>query len=182
MWFKLYCLRKDIFFLRWMSVCVHLSFYYRPPTRLREGNVFKCVCLSVNRRGSHYLWYIGPRCTRTHPHIRPYPFCAEPDPPLVISSGQDWRPVQPCSLEEPPLQYWHLVTIKEAHTVSASGGSASYWNAFLFRLQQERSTQELFEDTCTVHTWRNGLLNILRFRIAQDEFISLRKHYQQTLE
>ena len=146
--------------------------------------LFSSVCLFTGRGVpcDHYLWYIGPRCTRPRPPIHGLtPFVQDPDPPLVISSGQDWRPVHPCSLEEPPLQYWHLVTIKEAHTVSASGRYASYWNAFLFRLQQERSTQELVEDTCTVHTWRNDLLNILRFRMAEDEFISLRKHYQQTL-
>ena len=56
-------------------------------------------------------------------------------PLLVTSGGQDWRPVQICSLKrQPPRWSWHLVAIWEAHAVSASGLCASYWNAFLLKV------------------------------------------------
>ena len=105
----------------------------------------------------HYSWCIGTHCTR--PHTRPCPppghGTLEPLPPwdlkdplpqlspldmgpqpwphplLVTSWGHHWRPVQTCSLQDPP---WciHLMAV-EADTVSASGRYTSYWNAFLFK-------------------------------------------------
>ena len=51
-------------------------------------------------------------------------------PPLVTSGGHYWRPVQTCSLEDPPNQC-HLLTV-EGVMVSTSGQYASYWNDFLF--------------------------------------------------
>ena len=46
---------------------------------------------------NHYPWCIGPHCTA---------------PLAVISSGQDWKPFQTCSLEDPPLpdadKWWLL--------------------------------------------------------------------------
>ena len=81
--------------------------------KLRGGNVFTGVCLSVHRGGSpcnHYPWCIGPHCT------------GPPDPPghqtldqpqtsgvgppamarpwrllLVTCGGDHWRPVNTCS-------------------------------------------------------------------------------------
>ena len=50
----------------------------------------------------------------------------------MTSGGHHWRPVQTCSLQDPPPHThwcWHLVAI-EAHAVGASGRYASYWNAF----------------------------------------------------
>ena len=38
-------------------------------------------------------------------------------PPLLVKSGDHWRPVQTCSFED-PLHQWHLVVVTEARTVS----------------------------------------------------------------
>ena len=44
----------------------HIRFHYRPPTKLREGNVFSRVCVSVILSTgdwvscNHYPWYIWP--------------------------------------------------------------------------------------------------------------------------
>ena len=68
-----------------------LKIYYHPPTKLREGNVFNCGSLFTG--GSHV--------TIT---------CDALDLTSVTSGGQDWKPVQTCSLEDPPThQGWHLV-------------------------------------------------------------------------
>ena len=74
---------------------------------------------------------MGPHCTESHPR---HGFSPYKDPRLlqVISGGHHWRPVQNCSLQDPPNPWcWHLVAI-EACTVSASRQYASYWNAVLF--------------------------------------------------
>ena len=73
-----------------------LSSSYRPPTKLREGNVFFRVCLSVHRG--------VPRWPVPMMH-----WTSQPPPPLVTSGGHHWRPVQTCSLEDSPNLYWHLV-------------------------------------------------------------------------
>ena len=87
--------------------------YYRPPRKLREANVLSRVCLSV------YLSTGGgvPCVTITHDalnlsiqrplaalvspsvHRHPQPRPCTEGPQLVTSAGQDWRPVQTCSLE-----------------------------------------------------------------------------------
>ena len=48
---------------------------------------------------------------------------------LAASGGHHCRPVQTCSLQETPHQYWHPLAI-EACTVGTSRQYASYWNAF----------------------------------------------------
>ena len=54
--------------------------------KLREGNVV-CVCQSVDGVPcGHYPWCIGPHCTGTPP-----------------PGGNDWRPVQTCSLQDPRM-------------------------------------------------------------------------------
>ena len=57
-------------------LCVqHLSYYYRPSTKLREGNVFSHICLSKEGRGSHVtnnydaLWTSLYRCPTPHPSL-----------------------------------------------------------------------------------------------------------------
>ena len=116
---------------------------YRPPTKLWEGNVFICVCpsvnLSVHRRSpcDHYLWCIGPYCTGLHP--QPWPLWTSDLGPqasvplLVTSGGHHWRPVLTCSFEDPHEQ--HLVVTIEAHTVSTGRQNASCWNVFFFKLE-----------------------------------------------
>ena len=77
--------------------------FYRPPTKLRECNVFNHICLFTGgeeSRGDHYSWCIGPHC-KGPPDIRhgtPRTLASL----LVISGGHQWRPVQTCSFEEPP--------------------------------------------------------------------------------
>ena len=73
--------------------------------KLWEGNVFSRVCLFTG--GSlcdHYPWCIWPYYTGLPP---PNPALwtskmAGPGPLLVTSGGHHWRPVQTCSLEDPP--------------------------------------------------------------------------------
>ena len=77
-------------------------YFYRPPSKLREGNVFSRVCLSIHRGGS--------LATITHDALdltvqgpSPESLCISPfkqAPQLVISGGQDPRPIQTCSLED----------------------------------------------------------------------------------
>ena len=68
--------------------------------KLREGNVFSHVCLSVHRGWGewdiygHYSWYIGPHCTGT-PYWRP--------PLETCWNLFNWGP---------PHLYWHLVVMK----------------------------------------------------------------------
>ena len=97
MWFQLYCFRIDIFFPRWTST---YSFLLQGCGKV----LFSSVCLFTGREVpcDHYLWYIGSRCTRPRPPIHDLtPFVQDPDPPLVISGGQDWTHVQTSSLEDP---------------------------------------------------------------------------------
>ena len=73
------------------------SLHYRPPTKLRKGNVFSRICLSFCPWGvscDHYLWCIGSHCTGT-----------SPDPPLRHGTSLSRDPlscpprhVQTCSL------------------------------------------------------------------------------------
>ena len=92
-----------------------LFHYYRPPTRLREGNVFSRVCHSVHRGGG------GSPCDITHgaldltvqptglglsplqtwdpPSPPPDMGPPRPWPPLVTSGDHHWRPGQTCSLD-----------------------------------------------------------------------------------
>ena len=113
-------------------------FYYRPPTKLREGNVFTHVCLFV-QRGSHVtithnaldliVRLPHPALDIRHgtPLPNPSPIPTHPPPPcqtwnwplssapplLGTSGGHNWRPVQFFfSPEDPPPthQYWHLIS------------------------------------------------------------------------
>ena len=119
---------------------------YRPPTKLREGNVFSCVCLSVHGgRGvpcNDYTGCIRPHCTvlatalsssPPHPSSR-HGTLGPPGSLILTFDGQDWRLVETCSLGD-PLQSWYLVAIEVTGAVDASGRYASYWNAFLLPLR-----------------------------------------------
>ena len=71
--------------------------------------------------------YPPPCCTSD---LRPTPSPLDISPLLLTSGGQHWRPLQTCSLEDPPrsdIWWWPL-----KHVRFASGRYASYWNAFLF--------------------------------------------------
>ena len=94
--------------------------FYCPPAKLRESNVFSHMCLSVclfTGGGAcvtithdtldftiPYLYkapYTGPTpCTGPFTPEKPHPIPLY-RPSLVTSCGQDWRPVQLCSLKEP---------------------------------------------------------------------------------
>ena len=89
-----------------LSVCkVQNGFITAPPTKLWEGNVFTCVCLSVHR---------GPHLTITHDALGltvqgPPPALPPPNidmgppqshPLLVISGDHHWKPVQTCSFDD----------------------------------------------------------------------------------
>ena len=96
-----------------------ISHNYRPLMKLREGNVFSHVCLSMGEGGggvpcNNHPWWIGPHCAGTPSH---------------------WRPVQTCSLHDPLIPHWcwHLVAF-ETHMVSTSRWYTSNWSTFLFSL------------------------------------------------
>ena len=97
--------------------CKPSIYIYRPPTKLRK------VMLSVSAVPcDHYPWCIGPyhtgiSCTGPHCIKNPSPTPAQPQhPPLLLTSdGEDWRPVQTCSLvyyfeQETLLEYDLLFT------------------------------------------------------------------------
>ena len=99
---------------------------YEPPTELREGNVFSCVCLSTG--GSlHNTTHDALTSLYSPPLVpAPHPWASDMGPPspgtnplLVRSGDNDCRHVQTCSPEDAPL------------TPMASGQYASYLNAFL---------------------------------------------------
>ena len=68
-------------------------------------------------RHLHLPWTPDMRPTSSHSSL------------LLTSCGYHWRPVQTCSLEELPHQYWHLVVATETHTLGKRA-VPSYWNAF----------------------------------------------------
>ena len=69
-------------------------YVYRPPMKLREGNVFMRVCLSTGGVPyDHYPWYIGLQYT------------GPPAPPSTHGTLPTWE-----ILLQPPASYqWHLV-------------------------------------------------------------------------
>ena len=89
-------------------VIVQFSIYFRPTLKLREGNVFSCVCPPFCPGGG------GPHVTITHDALNvtvqgPSPPTRDMGPPglspfhlLVTSDSNYWRPGQTCSLENPP--------------------------------------------------------------------------------
>ena len=118
-------------FKRWQRRCLW-AHCYRLPTKLWKGNVFSRVCPSFCPRGVSYV-------NITHD--------------VLDLTVQDCTPLLLFGLRTSllsPLPYWcwHLVAI-EAHTVSASGRYASYWNACLLDLLLI-CTQHVTMDTCWI--------------------------------
>ena len=102
----------------------------RPPTKLREDNVFTRVCLSVNSRG-HPMWQLSMihwtlRYNPHPPHIGPH-WTGTP------VSDIWWPSLGACSnlftSGHPPVLTSGGYS---STTVGASGQYASYWNVFLF--------------------------------------------------
>ena len=86
------------------SARIHVSIlYYRPPTKLREGNVFTrvCVCLSnMGRGGPMWPIFIMHWTSMYSPPSRHgTSLDRDPQPPLGTSGGNHWIPVQTCSLQ-----------------------------------------------------------------------------------
>ena len=69
--------------------------------KLRQSNVFNRVCLSVCPQGSH-VTIAHDALGLTIQKGPPSPALLWPWPLLVTSGGQDQRPVQTCSLGDPP--------------------------------------------------------------------------------
>ena len=110
-----------------------VTYFYPPPTKLREGNVFICVCLSVQKGPIWPLSMIPWTSPYSTDCPSPPPWYRSLPPLLETSSCQDQKPVQTCSIEHPPpllisggwlLKYVWWATV----------WYTSYWNAFLFRL------------------------------------------------
>ena len=113
---------------------------YRPPMKLREGNVLGRFC--------YFPWCIAPHCTGTPPALVPSPrdmrlYCTGTLPyvhatllcrePLAPAPLQTWDLTIQSHIHLRTLhQCWHLVAI-EACRIRTSGRYTSYWNAFLFR-------------------------------------------------
>ena len=100
--------------LLWLVVLNVLVFYCWP-TKLRKGNVFICVCLSLilSRGGvpcDHYPWCIGPHDTITpHAPLQPHPkyiqTCSTWTSLYKDTFWSRWRSVQICSLVEPQCKH-----------------------------------------------------------------------------
>ena len=115
---------------------------YCTATKLRESNVFSSVCpsfcpqsLSEGSSCDHYPWCIGPHHTG---NLRPShgpssvkgPSLEDPHPMLVTFGGQDQRPFQTCSHEDPfPMLTSGDWLLKQLWW--ASGRYDSYWKTFL---------------------------------------------------
>ena len=116
---NLFCTRNT-----WAFRLIQIDTFYHLPTKLREGNVFTCVCLSVHREAP--LWPL-PMIHWTSlykdplPNPSPVPLNIRHRTPgfsplLVTSCGHHCRPIQTCSLEDtPPLVLTSGAT--EAHIV-----------------------------------------------------------------
>ena len=95
--------------LRYISLShFQTMYFYRPPPKLREGNVFSRVCLSVCHslhRGSHVTITLDALdLTIQWPHGT----SLYRKPLLVTSGDQYWRLVQTCSPEDP--LFWLIMT------------------------------------------------------------------------
>ena len=84
---------------------------------LQEGYVFSCVCVCVCSLGvpcDHYPSWIdfaiqGPKPQPRLFWLPEHGILTVHNPLIVTSGGHDWRPVQTCSLEDPPHWSWYLV-------------------------------------------------------------------------
>ena len=128
--------------------------------------------MSVCPRGitcDQYPWCIGPHCTGT-PQALSHPLRHgtsgttqsyrvdiehQPYPLLVTYGGHHWRPVQNCSLQDPPPPV--LTSSDETGIVGVSGQYGSYWNAFLFHLNSTNGiATELQVSSWTVTNTNSG--------------------------
>ena len=121
--------------------------YYRPPTKLRKGDVFTGVCLSTGR-GVGYLWWQVPSCS-----LVPCLFWGGRVSLVLCSFRGGW--VYPTALETLPSNTllpgyptstqvylttpvkgtWdHRYSSPPSHRDRKIGPYASYWNAFLLSL------------------------------------------------
>ena len=87
---------------------VLLAIKYCPQMKFREGNVLTGVCLSFCSVGTPCDHYPSGHGTWVTHQYQIWGLLQIPDigpiPPLLISGGHHWRPVQSCSLEVwPPI-------------------------------------------------------------------------------
>ena len=90
---------------------------YRPPTKLREGNVFRGVCLSTGV----YLW--SHVLSRGWVSLVPGPLGRGGGYVQGVGMSEGWVCPGVGTLPTPDMAYYGIL--------SASGWYASYWNAFL---------------------------------------------------
>ena len=112
----------------------------RPPTKLRKGNVFTGMCLSVHRRRwsscHYYPWCIGPHCTGPLLALDPsrHGTWGPPGLPLLVTSGgHHLRPVQTCSLDltvQPPSKVVLTFGDHQSTFDWQSGGTLGQGNVF----------------------------------------------------
>ena len=92
-----------------VKVCLDIMCWLLPTVivtnrqpRLREGNVFSRVCLST---GGSYMTITHNAFDLTVQGILPqtWDLTVQAPSPLVTSGGHQWKPVQTCSLQDPPV-------------------------------------------------------------------------------
>ena len=135
-----------------MKVVPKSRWYYHPPSKLWEGNVFSHVC-PWGWGESHVMHWcigIGPHCTASPAQswscspgywdftVQWPPWLQPPstwDLTVRAPAGDIWWPrLKTCSnlfTWGPPHPPLLAPGTENAHTVSASGWYVSYWNAFL---------------------------------------------------
>ena len=98
--------------------------FYRPPTKLGEGNVFSRVCHSLHRMVpcDHYQWCIGT--------IQESP-CTWTPSPTRDPCPLPWAFLYLFNLDLTGQGLHPLGIFKLKHLRFASGRLVSYWNAFL---------------------------------------------------
>ena len=141
-------------------VVLQIYFMYRLPRELREGIVFSHFV----HRGvpcDHYLWCIGPHCTDPHSgHGTSLDWTSTPL--LMTSGGHHWRPVQTCSLQEPPLptatgtDIWSL--LKYVRLVQAGRTHSTGMQTCVFCWNVKVSSLNCSTDLLSLVESRSGLL------------------------
>ena len=126
----------------YVSICSSWLFY-RPPTKLREGNVVTCVCLSVHSGVPHVILPMVHWTSLYRTPPLPDMIHGDPQPqPRTPARDILWSSLETCSnlfigphtslYSTPPYSTDIWCPLK--HVQLASRGYASYWDASLFNL------------------------------------------------
>ena len=113
-----------------LRVTYNVFYYYHPPKKLLEGDVFTRMYPSVCPL-SHVTITHDSLGLTVQPSLRTWDLTQQgplqPPPLLVTSSSHRQRSAETRSLQNPSL------VATETCTIDGSGRYASYWNVFLFK-------------------------------------------------